>query len=871
MDVSLERVFFRLHSRSSRSVAFWIGRRARSVIECLLLALSFASFASFAWLHTHHVSSGLGALLLPGRAGPEASCLARAVAARLAPPPPPPLPPPHSASSAAGAAHTAAVDGAHLLRVRVLSGGGRGAAAERLRAAVLAEAAGCGARSGAPGDAAADAPLISAAARYLVARRRSGPGPRDASVGAAIASLPPAPADAAAGGGGLRAWVAAAAAALDSAAASVQPQFDGGDGAGADSSERAGAHTFCGAADPCAAVGLALAPLWSTDAEASAALALLAPSLEDADLMRLLADAGAAADAERAAADAAHGGEFSSGGGGSCSGGGCDDGGSGHGSNEKSDGGECGCNCRCSDGALGALSSPSADNGCQRAPAPAARPPVASASFLFAPDRGLLSLPPAARGGLGLRVATLEVAADAPCLGSRATRALLAAVGGYDALVLNALAAASRGRGFVQSEHNGGQIYALAHAIAPARIGSPRALYLLAFKLGTLCSAAFIVFASSSLVSFIFAQTQQRMLRFTVALQQRVRERLNILPLVAAHLIDSLVFVPIILGVLFFLFEFFDDQLLAFLVVLAVWASEIWSITSCRTVESMKVFPRCFALFMTWFHAYFLSYPFGYSYLCLLTTSLALVCCAFHLFNRYELPALEAGLVSSRQPRSPTVADLLGLSVPPAPAARGGAGRGAGGDGAGEGGGEGEGAGEGAGEGVGRGGEAGTGERGTGGAGAREMAGAGGEGAGVLAAGPGAASERRTARGTSGAADELDAALGPTPRVLRVGAARAVPQARPPPQPRRRVSGGGGGLGAQRAADDRTRLIYGTPARGGAEGGAGPGAQGAVGAQAEARAEVQAERQALPQLLPPQQRRRAATESSRHGLLGGWL
>ena len=45
------------------------------------------------------------------------------------------------------------------------------------------------------------------------------------------------------------------------------------------------------------------------------------------------------------------------------------------------------------------------------------------------------------------------------------------------------------------------------------------------------------------------------LLRRPSHLQQHVRARLPLLPLVTYHLLDSLVFVPIMLGVLFFLFE----------------------------------------------------------------------------------------------------------------------------------------------------------------------------------------------------------------------------------------------------------------------------------------------------------------------------
>ena len=287
---------------------------------------------------------------------------------------------------------------------------------------------------------------------------------------------------------------------------------------------------------------------------------------------------------------------------------------------------------------------------------------IPAASFLYTLERGLLTLPNRTREKLGIKVETIIVSDSSICLGGTLSRWALKMIG-YEAHVLNSLVLGTSGRGgYVLAEHNG-EIHALSRASEVNRL-SNNILHALLLKAGTLCSALFLVFSSSSLASFILAQTQQRMLRFTVALQQHVNTRRSVLPLVLTHLIDSVVFVPIILGVHFFLFEFFDDQLLAFYVILTVWTCEIWSITTCRTAESLKVFPRVFGLLMTWFHTYYLTYPFGYTFLCLITSVLGLICCAFHLFNRYELPALQSGSISVVQPRSPSVSALLGLSVP---------------------------------------------------------------------------------------------------------------------------------------------------------------------------------------------------------------
>ena len=64
----------------------------------------------------------------------------------------------------------------------------------------------------------------------------------------------------------------------------------------------------------------------------------------------------------------------------------------------------------------------------------------------------------------------------------------------------------------------------------------------------------------------------------TVILQRRVSRRLPLTSLVVAHIVDSLVFVPIMLGMLFFLFEFFSDHVVGFSVLTIVWEAELFSV-----------------------------------------------------------------------------------------------------------------------------------------------------------------------------------------------------------------------------------------------------------------------------------------------------
>ena len=83
------------------------------------------------------------------------------------------------------------------------------------------------------------------------------------------------------------------------------------------------------------------------------------------------------------------------------------------------------------------------------------------------------------------------------------------------------------------------------------------------FRCGVLASSLFLFVIMTTLVSYTLRETQERMLKFTYLLQFHVTRRLAISSLVLTHVLDSLVFVPIMLGIYFFLFEFFSDQLVS--------------------------------------------------------------------------------------------------------------------------------------------------------------------------------------------------------------------------------------------------------------------------------------------------------------------
>lgn len=100
------------------------------------------------------------------------------------------------------------------------------------------------------------------------------------------------------------------------------------------------------------------------------------------------------------------------------------------------------------------------------------------------------------------------------------------------------------------------------------------------YKIGILFSSIFLFFMTTTLASFVLLETQDRMLTFTFMLQAHVQNRMPTTRLVFRHLVESLVFIPIMLGVLVFLMEFvfFGDTILGFGVFSMVWVGEVFSV-----------------------------------------------------------------------------------------------------------------------------------------------------------------------------------------------------------------------------------------------------------------------------------------------------
>jgi hypothetical protein len=98
-------------------------------------------------------------------------------------------------------------------------------------------------------------------------------------------------------------------------------------------------------------------------------------------------------------------------------------------------------------------------------------------------------------------------------------------------------------------------------------------------KLAVLVQTSFLFFFSTTLVSFTLRETQERMLEFTQELSRRVSMSLPLRDLITRHVLHNLLFVPIMVGMMFFLIEFYSgDKFLAFLVMTIVWCVEAFSV-----------------------------------------------------------------------------------------------------------------------------------------------------------------------------------------------------------------------------------------------------------------------------------------------------
>lgn len=266
-------------------------------------------------------------------------------------------------------------------------------------------------------------------------------------------------------------------------------------------------------------------------------------------------------------------------------------------------------------------------------------------TYLYTMEKGYFLLPDGAKSRHNIQTVNISISAGHSCFGNRWQQLLINRFVGYDTILMNSLLN-SPGQGYLYN-YQTKEFYNLSYAHEPPE-GPARFGDYLVTKCGVLMMSLFVFFTTTMSVSFTLRETQTRMLKFTVQLQHHARHRLPTFQLIFVHVIESLVFVPIMIGILFFLFEFYDDQLLAFMVLILVWLCELFTLISVRTPISMKFFPRFFLLYFLVFHIYFFSYAYGFSYLALSTAAAFMQHLILYFWNRFEVPALQRFMQNRR-------------------------------------------------------------------------------------------------------------------------------------------------------------------------------------------------------------------------------
>nr|CAD1828212.1 unnamed protein product [Ananas comosus var. bracteatus] len=267
-------------------------------------------------------------------------------------------------------------------------------------------------------------------------------------------------------------------------------------------------------------------------------------------------------------------------------------------------------------------------------------------TYLYTVDKGYFLLSEGAKSRHGIRTINITISARSSCFGNRWQQLLINSIVGYDTILTNSLLS-SPGKGYLYNFQTK-EFYDLSYGHEPAT--APRFGDYFVTKCGVLIMSLFVFFTTTMSVSFTLRETQSRMLKFTVQLQHHARHQLPTFQLIFVHVIESLVFVPIMIGILFFLFEFYDDQLLAFLVLTLVWLCELFTMISVRTRISMQFFPRFFLLYFLVFHIYLFSYAYvRFSYLAFSATAAFMQHLILYFWNRFEVPALHRFIRSRGQ------------------------------------------------------------------------------------------------------------------------------------------------------------------------------------------------------------------------------
>ena len=173
-------------------------------------------------------------------------------------------------------------------------------------------------------------------------------------------------------------------------------------------------------------------------------------------------------------------------------------------------------------------------------------------------------------------------------------------------------------------------------------------------KLGIVVSTLITFLTLSVVVEFTLNETQMKMVDFTFKLKDHVRNDIPLTSLVITHILNILLFVPLTIGVLYMLQQvvFSDDIYMSFGVLSLVWFIQAYTAICVRSYPSTQFFPKTQLLYYALFYFYAQLYPYGFTHIALSVNALFSFHSMLFYFNRYELPAVQAGVIHADRPRA---------------------------------------------------------------------------------------------------------------------------------------------------------------------------------------------------------------------------
>jgi len=149
-----------------------------------------------------------------------------------------------------------------------------------------------------------------------------------------------------------------------------------------------------------------------------------------------------------------------------------------------------------------------------------------------------------------------------------------------------------------------------------------------------------LFFVTSMSVRYTLVETQTRMYKFTLSLHHAAKYNLSTLKLIAQHVLDCLVFVPVLAGMLFLLAEVFKNQITAFMILLYMWLCEVYVLASSKSEIGKNYFYGMSFIIFNACPLQYLSQPPGSAFDFFFTLSFSTLYVMIYIWNRYDLPSI---------------------------------------------------------------------------------------------------------------------------------------------------------------------------------------------------------------------------------------